>query len=278
MGRVLCLLLIPALWGCSSSLSSMQPARTTPAGHVALTASVSVTPPTGAAGDATDALSELRGLGNDLDPEELDRVVDAAAAVLVQPPSVDPRVALSWGVSQRLELNAHVSSTGIGGGLRLQFLRVRPGLYGAIGFGVAASFSPFPVERFNDTVEIQHFRRRELSFPLTFGYSSSHVHLWVGPKVVVAFYDADVEVCVSERGDECRLDANVEVNGRARYFAGQAGIAVGGPHVWVAFELTMARLVAHADVELQMGARREQRVYGEGGRVVTPALGLMAWF
>ncbi len=264
--------------GCSGSLTTLQPARTVPAGHVQATTSVQLTPPVGLARDTFEALQTLSSLDADPSADDLEAVVDSATAALVQPPSIDSQLGLAVGLSRRLELDARVGATSAGGGVRLQWLRQRPGIYGAIGFMANAHYGHFPIERFAPRVQVDRFRRVDYSVPLVLGYSRRRVHLWAGPKLVLSRYRARVGVCVADDDGSCTQEASLRVSGRARYLAGQVGIGLGSRRFWFAVEVTVARALIDADLGLDMPrrptmeARRTVR-----GRVITPAIGLMLW-
>ncbi len=273
-----------ATWGtlllgaCSSTLTTLQPARLVPPKHVQAVASVQGTVPVGVAGDVVDDLRALDDLGRQLDPQETEEVAQIAATALVQPPSIDGQLALAYGVNKRLELDGRVGATSAGFGFRVQFLRKRPGIYGAIGMGANFGFNGFAADRFTDRASIGRFRRRELAFPLVLGFSNRYVHVWAGPKLLFSWFDIGVDVCIDRDASSCRGDTRISTSGQAHYFAGQFGIAVGRRRVWVATELTLARLRATGDLEGEPGSGVERTNFRRVGRVLTPALGLIVWF
>lgn len=240
--------------------------------------SVSATPPRAMPGEslervkAIDDTLEGRPTSNDLE-----EVGQAATAALVQPPSADGQLALSYGVSRRLELGARIGPTNAGAGLRLQWLRKAPGIYGVLGARVLVGFNDFPVERFTDEVRIDSFRRFDFAFPLHLGYSSRYVHLWAGPQLMISRFSSDVAICL-DGTETCRQEATVSTSGRAAYLTGQLGIALGKKRFWIAFELSISRLKINADFDLEMDGRRILASHTQTGRVLTPSLGLIAWF
>ncbi|MBO6935794.1 MAG: hypothetical protein JJ863_12490 [Deltaproteobacteria bacterium] len=264
--------------GCSASVANVQPARLTPEGHWQMVGSVSATPPRAMPGEslervkAIDDTLEGRPTSNDLE-----EVGQAATAALVQPPSADGQLALSYGVSRRLELGARIGPTNAGAGLRLQWLRKAPGIYGVLGARVLVGFNDFPVERFTDEVRIDSFRRFDFAFPLHLGYSSRYVHLWAGPQLMISRFSSDVAICL-DGTETCRQEATVSTSGRAAYLTGQLGIALGKKRFWIAFELSISRLKINADFDLEMDGRRILASHTQTGRVLTPSLGLIAWF
>ncbi|MCB9614495.1 MAG: hypothetical protein H6721_27790 [Sandaracinus sp.] len=264
------------LVGCSTSLTSLQPARITPAGHVSVTTSAQVTPPVGLPGEVRDELEELRGSGNP-NAARMREIAAVAGAALLAPPAGDGQLAVSAGLSKRLELGARVRSTSAGAGLRFQWLRRSPGLYGAIGLNVDGSFRAFPVERFASRVDLRSFRRLDVSIPLVVGYSRQHVHVWAGPKIVWSRANARFDYCSRRVDGECVAEVPVTARGHALFTAGQLGVAVGSNRFWVAFELTIARARVQADLDLQMSGSAMEHEIDRRGRVLTPALGLILW-
>ena len=270
-------LAVMSAMGCASSLTTLQPARTVPAGHVQAVTSVSVTPPIGLAEDTWDALHELADGAEISSASDAEEMAELATMALVQPPSLDARFALGIGLAKRLEIGGRVSGSMAGGGFRLQWLRRRPGIYGAIGANVDYAFNAFPLERITDRVDVQRFRRIDYSVPLTLGYSRKRFHFWAGPKLVISTFDARVGVCL-DSNDGCGQQAVLRARGRARYYAGQVGLAFGSERFWIAVEMTIARARIEADLEMDMPRRDTMSARSVfEGRVVTPAIGLMLW-
>lgn len=265
-----------SLVGCSSSLSTLQPARTVPAGHVQAVTSVAVTPPVGLAEDTWDALHELGDMASIESPSDAEGLAELATMALVQPPSLDANFSLGIGLAKRLEINGRVGSASAGGGFRLQWLRRRPGIYGAIGANVDHTYNSFPLDRVTDQVRVERFRRIDYSIPLTLGYSRKRFHFWAGPKLVLSRFNTNVAVCLNS--ETCGQQATLQARGRARYYAGHVGLAFGSNRFWLALEVTVARARIEADLEVDMPAMDTMgsaRVFE--GRVITPAIGLMLW-
>jgi hypothetical protein len=263
--------------GCAPSLESMTPARTTPAGHLQIATSLSATTTSGDIRDAVDAIGDMNTSGG-LTMAEIEEATEAAGAALVQPPSIGYQISLTYGLSRRFEVGARTSLNALRGFGRWQFLRVRPGIYGALGLGVSTYFFGPPVQAFVDEIEPTGYSRWDLDVPLSFGYSGRSFHLWGGPKLVVSSYDASVDLCIRKRSGNCVQEASIAVNGSATYLAGQAGIALGYSRFWVALELTVARVDTSANLVIARGAREEHDKFDKGGLAIAPALGLIAWF
>lgn len=263
--------------GCGASLSSVQPARLTPPSHLALTTSLAVNAPVGATRDAFDALRAVDEVAGVLEPAEVEILAAALNAGALNPPMVDPTVNLAYGVNRYLELGARVGGSHLGVQGRIQVLRVAPGIYGAVGLQLTTSLSTLPINRFSDRVFLQRYRRLDVGIPLIFGYSASRVHLWAGPKVLFSRVRTRGHLCVREN-DDCDDQLGFRGSGSLRYVAGQLGIAVGKRRFWLALELTLARLRGDGEVRSERDGDEQIYGYDPRGRVVQPAIGLIAWF
>lgn len=272
---LLLLLMGVFLIGCASSLSTVQPARLTPKGHAQLLGTANLTLPVASPGDALNAAQELNLRGR-LTPDRVAQIANTSAELLLAPPAIDGQIAFSYGISKRFELNARVSGLGIGVGARFQFMRRKPGIYGALGIAFDFSFASVGIDKFSDRIDVTSNRRQSVSFPLVVGYSRKHIHLWLGPKLVLARYAAQIEVCID--GTACREKGTIDVGAQAGFIAGQLGIALGGGRFWVAAELSIAHMFARGDVDLSAAGNSAQLSLTRSGRVITPALGFIGWF
>ncbi len=263
--------------GCAPSLATMEPARTTPAGHFQVTTSIDVTD-TG--GPIRDAIEELRGLGGGrrMTAGELRTAAEAASAALVQPPSIGYQVSLSYGITKRFEVGVRSSLSAVRGWTRFQFLRAAPGFYGAVGVGVSGYLYGFPLQQFSDDATLRDYDRWDVDIPLSFGFSSRAFHVWAGPKLLVSSMAARAEVCVDQDEGRCSSEADVGLEGVARYVAGQVGLGVGWRRFFVAAELTVARVESAATLTVEHAGRSESDAFDLDGTVLSPAIGLFVWF
>lgn len=263
--------------GCGASLSGVQPARLTPESHLSMSTSISVNAPVGSAGDTLETLRDLSTVEGVLDPPEIELLSAAVNGGALNPPMVDPSVSLAYGAHRLVELGARIGGSHIGIQGRVQVLRVAPGIYGVIGIQLTSSLSTLPVNRFNDRVFVERYRRLDVGFPLLLGYSSSRVHLWAGPKLLVSRVRTRGHLCVREN-DACADQVTFRGTGSLRYVAGQLGIALGKRRFWIALELTIARLRGDGMLRGERGSTVMEFAYDPDGRVVQPAIGLIAWF
>lgn len=256
----------------------MQPARTVPAGHLQISAALQGTPPVGMAGVALDTVEAIDDIDSRTSPARIQELAEDAVAGLVAPPSVDAHLGIAYGVSRRFELDARIGPTGAGAGFRVQVLRKSPGIYLAIGAMLSFQYRDFELDRFTDEGRILNMRRMDLRVPISFGYSSSSIHVWGGPVFVHSRFSTDLNFCVRSRGGECQSEAEVMASGSANHLAGQFGLAVGKGRVWVAAELTVGRVWVNGNAELSMPRTTQTTAFSRSGTILQPALGLLTWF
>ena len=79
-------------------------------------------------------------------------------------------------------------------------------------------------------------------------------------------------------GTACADQVTFRGTGSLRYVAGQLGIALGKRRFWIALELTIARLRGDGMLRGERGSTVMEFAYDPDGRVVQPAIGLIAWF
>jgi hypothetical protein len=262
---------------CSPNLSTLQPARTTPEGHLQMTTSADYTHTEGEIRETLDAITDLDISGR-MNAAELEQVASAASIALVQPPSIGYQVSAAYGVTKSFELGVRTSMSAIRGHARLQWMREAPGIYGSLAAGVSGYLFGFPIQTFTEGVTVQGFTRFDFDFPLMVGFSSTYFHAWAGPKLVLSTYESDVAICTDARGDTCRATATVHIGGTAAYVTGQLGLAVGYKQFWVAAELTVGRVGMQADVAVSRGGTSRSGAVAHEGLVVSPSVGIIAWF
>jgi len=269
--------LLPVVLGCSPSLSTMQPARLVPEGHLSLTTSADITATTGGIRDVLDEIEDMPNIDR-ASPAQLALAADATTTALVQAPSVGYQLSASYGLSRHFEIGIRTSVSAVRGSVRWQFLREAPGFYGALGLGVSTYLYGFPIESYTDLVDVTDFSRHEIDLPLHLGFSSRAVHVWGGPKAMLSWYNAGFSVCADERNDRCVAEALIDMDGTALYFGGQLGFAVGYGQLWFAAELTVAHVALDADLAMTYARRTVRHNYAEDGWAISPSLGLIAWF
>ncbi len=264
--------------GCAPSLSTMMPAQVTPKGRFQVSTSVDVADTQGGIRDAVDDLLNLEISESVLSEEELNTVVAAGEAVMVQPPSLGAQIGVAYGASDWLEVGLRTSVNTIRGWIRWQFLQTDFNVYGSFGSGLSGYLYGFPVHQFSSDVTLQSYRRMDLDFPLLFGYSGRIFHLWGGPKIIFSNYQASLEVCVKTGVPDCEAHAQADFSGDALYFAGQLGGALGYGGFWVTAELTMAQIRTETGTTVTTTGSTEEQTIKHTGLVLSPSLGFLFRF
>ena len=260
---------------CAPSLATMAPARTVPAGHLQITSSADVTATSGPLRDAIDELENVEG--GRMSRADLELAAGAASVALVQPPSIGYQISVAYGLTREVEVGVRTSMSAVRGWTRYQFLRTSPGIYGAVGVGVAGYLYGFPIHQFHDGVRITDYGRFDVDVPLSFGFSSRAFHVWAGPKLMLSDVSGSVEVCVDQDAGRCSSEADVSLDALARYVAGQVGIAFGWSQFFVAAELTVARVETDATVSVSHAGVTDEQDLEADGVAISPSVGFILW-
>jgi hypothetical protein len=264
------------LTACSPSLGTLQPARTTPAGHLQMTTSFDVVDTSGEIRETLEAAKTM-DIGSTLNAGEIERIADAAAIGLVQPPSIGYQISAAYGLNERFELGLRTSVSALRGHLRFQWLRVAPGVYGSLAAGVSGYLFGFPLQTVGDDVSLAGFMRWDFDFPLHIGYSNRWLHVWGGPKLVLSTYETDVSVCIDRTSGNCRRSAAAHASGTAAYITGQLGLALGYRRFWIAGEITVGRIGTSGGATITNGRRTDEGTFAHEGLVVAPSVGFIVW-
>jgi hypothetical protein len=266
-----------SIGGCAPSLATMMPARLVPEHHVQITTSGELTETSGPIRDAIEAIEDIDGSGR-MTPAEVRTAARGAASALVQPPSIGYQIGVAYSPIDRFEVGLRSSMSAIRGHARWQFLKIAPGFYGVLAGGVSGYLYGFPLQTFTSSAEVLGYARWDFDIPVHVGYSNRYFHAWGGPKLVFSVYDAEFEACVDETRGRCAQSATVGLSGTAAYIAGQLGFAVGYKQFWVGAELTIARVGLDSELSIDDGPRAESLAYESEGLVLSPAVGIIAWF
>lgn len=255
----------------------MEPARLTPAGHVQITTSVGGTLPTG------EPLSMMRDLRKVRRSEKFsvssaEDLALGTASMLVSAPGFSSTAAMSIGLSRSYEFSTRVSTSAARVGMRHQLFRMRPGVYGSIGVGATHYFAPLDIEALNNHVTIHHFQRSEIDIPLHVGISGRTGHVWLGPKLVLANYNADVSACLTSSDGMCTTQGRMRMNGTASYMGGQFGLALGYRRFWFGIELTAMRLTTNANLHMNVSGAKTTLPFSPDGWLFSPAVGIISWW
>jgi hypothetical protein len=261
--------------GCAPSLATLQPAHVAPAGHLQATAAMEIGVPTGTVARVVDTGRDLATMDPDqLSDAERVQLFEAGVTVAASPPAFGPHFALAYTLVDRLEVGLRYAGEGWRLGGRYQILRRSEAapVDLVLGVGVARSAKQIPVDDIIPVVKVDDFTRWTVDVPLLVGTSSSWFRVWGGPKVALSRYDVALRLALA--GVDPVL---ASFDGKALYFGGVGGLALGYRHLFLAAELTLLWLSGSATMNapnLMIAGRSVEM----DGLVVYPSFGLIGEF
>jgi hypothetical protein len=227
------------LAGCAPALSTFQPAHVAPAGHVLAEGGVEVGIPTGAIVTGVDTAKDLgqRASNGEMltDAQKL-QILDAGVNLAVNSPSVGPHLGIAYTIIDRLEANVRFAGQAFRFGGRYQVLKRATDPFDmTVGLGVSRFSYEFPLSDTIPVLKLDNFTRWQVDVPMLIGMSNDFVRLWCGPKLLLTWFETQLTLDIPQQSASvARFD------GMVTYLGGQAGVALGYRHLFVAFELTIA--------------------------------------
>jgi hypothetical protein len=143
-----------------------------------------------------------------------------------------------------------------------------------VGVGVSRQARDFPIVDIIDVIDLQGYRRWTLDLPLAIGRHGRYHRVWTGPKLAFMHHSAGLVLHTPSRGDVAAHDDVASTSGNASLWGGHAGAAVGYRSLFIAVELTIARLIGTA--ELNVFGRTTSA--DTSSWVISPGLALMGEF
>lgn len=270
--------------GCAPALSTMHPATVAPHRSVDAGAGFGISVPvagvSSAVGTAKDNVERTED-GEPLSDADRDDIIRTSLGLVLNPPSFGSQYRAAYGIVDGVEIDLRYALSAWRLGARWQMIEPqgaeRP-LAGSVGIGLSRYvFSLGVPDYLEPIVEVEDFTRYDVDVPVTFGVSHDIFHVWGGPKLVASFMSAGIDVCtqVDTAERECVERAVAKLDGRAFYFAGQIGGAVGYKHVWLGAELTTAYVTGEASGSLKTADVDEKRKFGFGDVILYPVVGLI---
>jgi hypothetical protein len=271
------LVLAAVAGGCASAISSFTPAHVGPKGQWSAQAGIDVAVPTGSIGslvDAGKALAEAartRQLGED----EKIRLFAAGVNLALNTPAFVQHIAVTYNPADRWQ-----GSLGYAGGAwrlagRHQWLAQEDdGADLSVGIGVSRYARNFPLADIIDLIDIDGYRRWTLDLPIAIGRHGRYHRLWTGPKVAFIHQSAKLVLHSPQRGDVAAHDDEAGMSGNASLWGGHAGAALGYKSVFLGAELTIARLIGTAELNVFGRTTRADT----SSWVISPGLALMGEF
>lgn len=282
--RVLPILALLASAGCSTTLTTLQPAEPMRPGHVQAQGAFDVNVPASRISDAVDVIESLGdryASDSNYRPttEEQRRALAAGVGLGLSSPGVNPDLMLRIGVVKNLDVGLRWSGLAAHADAKYRFLSTRepteeeekedkgkpgngpdPGFQGSVSLGISkALYSGFVFDAL-DFLKVNDYSRWNVEVPVIFGSRIGPVgHVWFGPKYIFSTYSLDASLK--------NIGVVPESSGTIHHLGGFAGIGLGYKVVFVFLELTVAKMFAEPEI---FGQKTDL-----GGIVVAPAFGLM---
>jgi hypothetical protein len=224
--------------GCAPVLSTFQPAHVAPAGHVLAEGGLEVAIPTGAIINGLDTAKDLAQRAQDgarlTDGQKL-QILDAGVNLVVNAPAIGPHLGVAYTFVDRVEGNVRFAGNAVRFGGRYQILKRATGPFDmTVGLGVARFSYAFPIADEIPVLRLDGFTRWQVDIPLLIGTSRDFVRVWMGPKLLLTWFETQMTLTTPNDVSAARFD------GHATYLGGQAGLALGYKHAFLAIELTVA--------------------------------------
>jgi hypothetical protein len=262
-----------ALAACAPSLSTLQPANVVGKGHVRAVAALEVGEPLGVLDDLVDrgkTLATASAKGRALTDEEKLQIFDAGVGLLAAPPLVAPLVGISYGVLDRVELDARYAGNGVRGGARVQLVDRATGPFDlTIGAGLGRSVVEIPLADSLPGLSADDFTRYTIDGSALIGTSRDFWRVWAGPRVAWSRFHSALALTIPSEVLVASFD------GHGTYVGGQAGAAVGYRKLFFVAELTVARLGGGADAGVIGTIAPTGRHVDVDATIVQPSFGLM---
>jgi hypothetical protein len=259
---------------CATSVSGFQPAHVAPKGHAQAEVSLEIVVPTGTLSSAIDAGKTLAATlapnSPSLTSAQQRQLVDAGAALALNPPGAVNHLGLSYTPVARLEASLRYSSGAWRLGARYQFLEQdRSGVDLSAGVGGQRQVVDFPVGDVIGILDVKEFTRWSVDVPMLVGRHGRWYRCWAGPRFIWSQYSGAITLAPPNQAAE-----TASVDGQSVHVGGLAGAALGYRWVFVGFELTVVKLISTAHVKLP----DNQSDADLGGWVIAPTFGLMGEF
>jgi hypothetical protein len=253
--------------GCSTAISTMQPAETLPKGHWHVGMGMDVSLPVTRVAEAVDAVSDIadkyrRDPGYTPTEEEQRRYLGAAIGLALNHPSVLNDIMVRYGAWDGVSVGFRYAGNSIhfDGKVRL----FEHGVWqGALSIGYVRALFGGPIFDVLAFLQIDDFSRHDVHVPLIVGRRLGNLgHVWFGPKYI--FGRTHIDAALQNVDTSLRGDENVH------YIGGFGGAAVGYSRIFLMAELTVMDMIAKPVI---LGQPTDI-----GGIVVMPSVGVMARF
>lgn len=252
--------------GCTTALSTMQPADTLKPGQWHAGAGQNLSVPVSRIVDAVDAaatIADKYASDTNYEPteEEQRAYLRAVVGLALNAPGVNSDFMLRYGLADKFDAGLRWTTTGVHVDGKFQFLDDESGWDGSLSLGISHHFFDGFVFDVLEYLKIDDFKRTNFEIPMIFGKKISDFgYFWGGPKYILSKYSVDAKL-----KNVAGLQSS---DGTIHYFGAFAGAGVGYKKVYLFAELTVMNMVARPiilDEETDLG-----------GIVIMPSVGAMA--
>jgi hypothetical protein len=273
-----CLPVLAVLWSaCAPPLSGFQPAHIPAQGHVQAEAGLDVSAPTGTIVRAIDAGKTVVNSARQraLTDDERRRLIEAGANLALEPPAIVMHAAVAFVPIKGWELGLRYASGAWRLGTRTQLVWPETGgMDLSVGLGLSRQATGFPVDRVLDYLTLDDLTRYSVDLPVLVGKRTPWYRLWGGPRLVLSRFSAALRLNLpAVAGSPAQAEA-ASVDGSTALVALQGGAAIGYAHIFLAFELTVARLFGGARLTLASAGQDIDL----GGVIISPGVAVLGEF
>ena len=278
-GLLLCLCCL-LLWGCATSTSTLQSARTLKPKEVQLTVAASVPVATVVVGElidsadlAYDRLKSAEDASRPVTESELRQSLEASTALVLFSPSLFWEVVGRVGIFDRFDAGLRISHSLVKAEAKFQFLRIKDSVDASIFMGYAYHFGvgPSMAESFYSIFEyvgLGDYSRHDLDVGLLFGREWGRwLSLYGGPRYMISFVSIDPDI--SKVNTVAGLP-ETQISSQIHHVGAVGGLMIGYKYVYLQAELTLLWAVFEPTI---LGQRMDL-----GGMVIAPTLGVTARF
>ena len=259
--------------GCAPALSSFTPAHVAPKKHVQAEAGFDISIPS-SIGDVVDQGATLSkaARGHELTRDEQQQLFRAGAALALNPPSLVTHLGLAYTPLDYFEVNGRLTSGAWRLGARYQVLdETKHSVDGSFSLGGGRYSYEFPVSDQIPLLKLEDFSRWQLDAGFLVGKHGDWYRVWAGPRLLLSFYGTKLSFQQPAIGVEAEKIVLASLDGAATYLGGQLGAALGYKHVFLGFELTVAKFWTSASIKVL----DDERNMDLDSFIVYPGLALM---
>ncbi len=276
----ICTLLGQVFFGCATSTSTLQSARTLDQGEVQITAAASVPLSTVVVKEMVDSaevavkrLKDAETADRAATEEEIRQSVETATALALFTPSMYPELLGRVGIVERFDAGLRLSYSLVKVEAKFQYLELKDKVDASVFIGYAYHFGVAPsfAEKIYDIFEyvgLVDYSRHDLDVGLLFGREwGEWLSLYGGPRYVVSFVALDINLKKVELPAEL---PSPDINTQIHQIGAVGGMMIGYKYIFFNMELTLLWSVFKPEI---VGETIDL-----SSMVISPTIGLTARF